>query len=228
VDLLQGKTAIITGGGTGIGLEIAKMFHGEGAYVVLCGRRSAVLGNAEKTIASNAGASGNERISTVQADVAVTTDVRHLVEETLEKRERIDVLVNCAGIMRFGRLEEASPDKWEEQMRVNPGSGIYCTTKAALQMMSQVLALEVAEDNIRVNLICPGAVEDTELGDAIFGKENVSSFYPKLASLHPLGRNGKPKDIASAALFLASEGSSWMTGAILPVDGGRHMVMNHM
>jgi NAD(P)-dependent dehydrogenase (short-subunit alcohol dehydrogenase family) len=111
-------------------------------------------------------------------------------------------------------------------LRPNPGSGVYNTSKAALQMMSQTMALETAGDNIRINVIAPGAVEDTELGDAAFGKDNAASFYPRLAALHPMGRNGKPEDIAEAALFLASRLSSWITGAILPVDGGRHMIMN--
>ena len=117
------------------------------------------------------------------------------------------------------RLFEAAVDFLAE-------CGIYCTSKAGLQMMSQVMALEEAEHGIRINCICPGVVEDTELGFPMFGEEGSKEFYPRLRSLHPLGRNGKPGDIAVACLFLVSDTSGWITGVLLPVDGGRHMMMN--
>jgi NAD(P)-dependent dehydrogenase (short-subunit alcohol dehydrogenase family) len=88
------------------------------------------------------------------------------------------------------------------------------------------MSMETAADNIRVNLILPALVEDTELAIPIFGKENIPDFYNRLRNLHPLGRNGKPKDIADAALFFASEESSWITGVMLSVDGGRHLTTN--
>jgi NAD(P)-dependent dehydrogenase (short-subunit alcohol dehydrogenase family) len=253
VAILQDKVALITGGGTGIGLGIAKVFAAEGATVFITGRRSDVLEQAKKFIGAGAFA--------IQADVTIGDEVAALVCKVLDAGRGIDVLVNSAGIMRFSNLENVDEADWDEQMRVNayapwrcakevlpgmrerktgsiinissisglrpnPGSGVYCSSKASLQMMSQVLALETAADNIRVNVLCPGAVEDTELADPIFGKENVQAFYPKLAGLHPLGRNGKPRDVGKAALFLASDDSSWITGAVIPVDGGRHLVMN--
>jgi NAD(P)-dependent dehydrogenase (short-subunit alcohol dehydrogenase family) len=106
------------------------------------------------------------------------------------------------------------------------GSGVYCTSKAALQTVSQVMSMEVAADNIRVNVINPALVEDTELAWPIYGKENIPGFYDKIRNLHPLGRNGRPKDIADAALFFASDDSSWITGVMLSVDGGRHLATN--
>ena len=111
-------------------------------------------------------------------------------------------------------------------LKAFPNSGVYCTTKAALQLLSQVMAMEGASDKIRVNVICPALVEGTELANPIFGKEHVQEFYEKIRPLHPLGRSGRPADIAEAALFLASEQSSWITGVIFPVDGGRHMATN--
>jgi 3-oxoacyl-[acyl-carrier protein] reductase len=112
-------------------------------------------------------------------------------------------------------------------IRALAGTGVYCTSKAALQMMSQVLALEVAADRIRVNLICPGLVEETELADPIYGSpEKLEEFYARLRPLHPLGRSGRPADIAELALFLASDASSWITGDIISVDGGRHLATN--
>jgi NAD(P)-dependent dehydrogenase (short-subunit alcohol dehydrogenase family) len=254
--LLEGKTAIVTGGGTGIGREIAKRFHEEGAKVVICGRRLEKLMEASSIISKN-----GERIYPIKADVTVDSEVKRIVEKAVQKTGRIDILVNNAGIMRFGKLEEVPPSLWDELMNVNarapwrlmvavlpemrkvgggsiinissiagikafPGNGFYGMSKGALQQISQVLAIEVASENIRVNVICPAIVEDTELNDPIVGKENVRSRYDRMRPLHPLGRNGKPKDIAEAALFLASDQSSWITGIILNVDGGRHLATN--
>lgn len=86
--------------------------------------------------------------------------------------------------------------------------------------------MEVASKKIRVNVICPAVIEDTELNDPIFGKDNVYLRYKQMRSLHPLGRNGRPKDVADAALFLASDQSSWITGILLNLDGGRHLATN--
>ncbi len=107
-----------------------------------------------------------------------------------------------------------------------PNVAGYCSAKAALTMMSQVAALEWAGDGIRVNVIAPGLVEDTELADPIFGKDGVPAFYEKLRSLHPLGRSGTTDDVADLALFLVTEQSSWITGAMIPLDGGRHLATN--
>lgn len=254
--LLEGKTAIVTGGGTGIGREIAKRFHEEGAKVVICGRRLEKLMEASSIISKK-----GEGIYPVKADMTVDNDIKRIVEEAVKKTGRIDVLVNNAGIMRFGKLEAVSPSLWDELVNVNAlgpwrlmvsvlpemrkvgggaiinissiagikafsGNGLYGAAKAVLQKFSQVLALEVASENIRVNVICPGMVEDTELNDAIVGKENVHKRYDQWRPLHPLQRNGKPKDIADAALFLASDQSSLITGIILNVDGGRHLATN--
>jgi NAD(P)-dependent dehydrogenase (short-subunit alcohol dehydrogenase family) len=106
-------------------------------------------------------------------------------------------------------------------MRPFESSGASCMSKAALIMMSQVMALELAGEGIRVNVICPGMVEDTELGSGIFSAQQVTASYERFRPLHPLGRNGKPRDVAEAALFLCSAESSWMTGAVLPLDGRR-------
>ncbi len=250
---LNERTAIITGGGTGIGREIAKRFHDEGAYVVISGRRKEKLDETASIISP-----GNERILGIPCDVTSEEDIIALLEKTEEAAGRLDILVNNAGVMRFGKLDETPVEEWDLMLKTNafgpwrlmvhaapymkkngggsivnissiagikafPGSGVYCTSKAALQTISQVMAMEAAGDNIRVNSINPALVEDTELAWPIYGKENIPGFYEKLRSLHPLGRNGKPKDIADAALFFASDDSSWITGVMLSVDGGRHL-----
>lgn len=254
--LLEEKTAIITGGGTGIGLAIAKRFHREGAKVVICGRRLEKLKEASLTISPQ-----GKGVHIVCSDVTIEEDRQKIVKEAVHKTGRIDILINNAGVMRFGKLETVDPSVWDTLMNVNayapwrlmvavlpemrklgggsivnisslagleafPTNGLYGMSKAALQRLSQVLAMEVASEKIRVNVICPGVVEDTELNDFIFGKENVPLRYKQMRSLHPLGRNGTPEDVAEAALFLASDQSAWITGILLNLDGGRHLASN--
>jgi len=254
--LLCERTAIITGGAGGIGRAIARRFHDEGAQVVICDIRGDRLPEAVSQLSPS-----GERVHAVRADVTIESDIQRVVQETLERFRGIDILVNVAGALHFGRLEQADPLVWDVIMRTNayapwrfmvavlpemreagggsiinissingikpfPGAGLYCTSKAALQMLSQVMAMEVAADSIRVNLILPGLIEDTEFPLQEVGMEELVSFYDSLRPLHPMGRNAKPKDIADVALFLASDQSRYMTGVLLNVDGGRHMATN--
>jgi NAD(P)-dependent dehydrogenase (short-subunit alcohol dehydrogenase family) len=254
--ILEGRTALVAGGGSGIGRAVAKRFHDEGAFVVICGRRESKLKEACGLISPT-----GDRVLGVPADVTSAVDVARLMSAVMAKRGGLDVLANCMGIMRFGKLETLEPAALRSMLEINTiapwtlsvaalplmrargsgsivnissisgmrpfeGSGAYCTSKAALIMMSQVMALEVASEGIRINIICPGMVEDTELGDAVFAPDQVAASYQKFRSVHPLGRNGKPQDVADAALFFASAQSSWITGAVLPLDGGRHMTSN--
>ena len=253
---LDGKTAVITGGGTGIGHAIAKRFFDEGAVVTISGRRNEKLIESSKRIAPE-----GKHVSCVGADITVEEDVKRLLTQAAEEMGKIDILVNNAAVMRFGQLDETSMTDWELMMKTNvwgpwrlivhvlpymreagggsiinlsslsgikpfAGVGAYCASKAALQVISQIAALESAPNNIRVNCILPGFVEDTELANPIMGAQNVQAFADKLRPLHPLGRNGKPADVADAALFFASEQSAWITGTLFSVDGGRHMATN--
>ncbi len=254
--VLNGKIAIVTGGGTGIGREIVLAFVEEGAKVVICGRRIEKL----QETAASLGAS-EDKILPLPCDVTDQAQIQGLVKTALNRFGGIDVLVNNAGVMRFDNLAQADDQTYELLMRTNVwapwrfsvaviphmkqrgggsiitissvaglrpmlGAGLYCTSKAAVQMISQTLALEHAPDQIRVNVICPAAVENTELSIPIFGEQGVEEFLNKLKPCHPLGRNGRPEDIANAALYLASDSSRWVTGAILPVDGGRMLTSN--
>ncbi len=253
---LEGKTAIITGGGTGIGRAIARTFHAEGAFVTICGRRREKLDETLALLSCD-----EDRTHAVTADVTKEDDIERLMEETVSKTGRIDILVNNAGVMRFGKLHETPIGQWDIMLQTNayapwrlmvhalpwmrkngggsiinlssiagikafPGVGAYCASKAALQTISQVMAMEGAPLKVRVNCILPGLVEDTELSEPIFGAENVPAFWDRMRAFHPLGRNGKPADIANAALFLASDESEWITGVLLSVDGGRHLAAN--
>lgn len=253
---LDDKTAIITGAFGGIGLEIAKRFHREGAKVVICDRKAEKL-----TWASIQISESGERIQAVEADVILEEDIQKVVSKAVDHFGGIHILVNNAGVLRFARLEDTEPTAWRTLMRTNafapwrfmvavlpemrkagggsiinissingikafPGAGLYCASKAAQQMLSQVMAMEVAGDNIRVNSILPGLVEDTEFLYNEIGREHLPEFFESLRPLHPLGRNTKPKDIADAALFLASDQSEFISGVLLNVDGGRHLATN--
>lgn len=253
--VLEGKHAVVTGGGTGIGRAIARRFREEGASVVICGRREEVLKEALSAISPD-----GSGVSYVVADVTKDDDINRLVD-TAKKHGGIDVLVNNAAFMRFGALADTDEETFEALLRVNvlgvwkvmnkvypvmkeagggsiinlssiaghkafPGTGAYCTSKAAVIMLSQVAAMEYAGAKVRVNIISPGLVEDTELALPIFGEEKVEEFYAKLRPLHPLGRSGRSKDIAEAALFFAQDGSEWISGVMMPVDGARHLATN--
>jgi NAD(P)-dependent dehydrogenase (short-subunit alcohol dehydrogenase family) len=253
---LDGRTALVTGGGSGIGRAVAARLHEEGAFVFICGRRAAALEQAGAGISA-----GGERIAHAAADLTKAEEVAALVRSVEARGAGLDILVNCAGIMSFGKLDRLELSAlhamfdintfapWRLSVAVLPlirersggaivnissisgmrpfeGSGAYCMSKAALIMMSQVMALEFARDGVRVNVLCPGMVEDTELGNGVFSAADVAASYDRFRSLHPLGRNGKPRDVAEAVLFLCSEASSWITGAVLPLDGGRHLTTN--
>ncbi len=107
-----------------------------------------------------------------------------------------------------------------------PGAAAYGAAKRALRHISQVLAMEEAAHGVRVNVICPGVVEDTDLLDGAVAPDKQAGFLTTFAGVHPLGRNGKPDDVADAVLFFASPQSRWITGAVLPLDGGRHLASN--
>jgi NAD(P)-dependent dehydrogenase (short-subunit alcohol dehydrogenase family) len=254
--MLDGCTALVAGAGSGIGKAVAARLHEEGAFVVLCGRRAAKLAEAAAAFAPT-----GERVLTLPGDLTRAEDVARVVERVGSARAGLDAVVNCMGIMRFGKLETLAPEALRDMLEVNTiapwrlsvallplmrakgagaivnissisgmrpfeGSGAYCMSKSALIMMSQVMALETAAEHIRVNVICPGMVEDTELGDSIFSPDQVAASYARFRTTHPLGRNGSPRDVADAALFLCSPASEWITGAVLPLDGGRHLTTN--
>jgi len=251
--MLQDKTAIVTGAGTGIGRAIARTLHAHGARVVLAGRRRDRLDATAALL--------GDRTRVVPTDVTVPDQVQALAAAAAEFGQgRIDILVNNAGVMRFAPFQQADEAHWQTLMDVNcwgprrlmaavlpamrggggsivniasiagehafPGAAAYGAAKRALRHVSQVLAMEEAAHGIRVNVICPGVVEDTDLLDGAVPTDKQAGFLTTFAGLHPLGRNGKPDDVADAVLFFASPLSRWITGAVLPLDGGRHLATN--
>ncbi|MDH3276761.1 MAG: SDR family oxidoreductase [Nitrosopumilus sp.] len=242
---LDGKVAIITGGSRGIGFEIAKTFSENGAKVIITSKNSLQLQNAANKI--------NNTIA-IPSDIRKEEEVKDVVEKTIERFGKLDILINNAGIFpKIKQLHEISEVEWNEVLDVNlngvfrftkfsipylqktsgtivnvsSDAGLkayegfnadaYSASKAALIVLTKCWALEYSKNKIRVNCICPGVV-DTDMTKPFLKTEKDRDF---MNNDHPLGRIGQPKEIANSVLFLASQDSSWTTGAILAVDGGQ-------
>lgn len=247
---LENQTALITGGGTGIGFAIAQRFHAEGAFVVLCGRRSEVLQEAARRISLAA-----DRVAFATADIAVESDVEALVQQAVRHTGRIDILVNNAGPMRVHKApEDTTLEEFRQAIDINivgaflcareagkvmirqksgriinissmSGSivnryvhgGSYEISKAGMNMLTKTLALEWAQHNIRVNAIAPGYY-------ATKPNEEYFAAHPEVAKqileLIPTGKFGALDELTRLAVFLASPKIDYMTGSILPIDGG--------
>ncbi len=244
---LEGKVAVITGGGTGVGRSIALTFAEAGANVVVCSR---TLANLEK-VAEEVRALGKRSLA-VRTDVSQKTDVDNMVQKAMDEFGAIDILVNNAGILLKKSLLNTSEDDWDEIINVDLkgcylcsqavgksmverrrgniinissthglkaaiNRGAYCVAKAGVLMLTRVAALELASYNIRVNAITPTIVK-TEMTRASWSVPETLEYY---RSTIPLGRLAEPGDIVGAALFLASDASSFITGHTIVVDGGR-------
>ena len=253
---LSGKVAIVTGGGTGLGRAIARRFVEEDAAVVICGRRMEKLeetvrligGSGDRVLPLTCDVTDQAQILELVKkvadkfggiDVLINNAGVMRFDELGAADDQTYELLMRTNVWAPWRLSVAAIPHLKQRgggsivtissiagLKAMSGAGLYCTSKAAVQMISQTLALEHAADNIRINVICPALVEETELALPIVGADGLQEFYSKLRPLHPLGRNGKPEDVADAALFYASEASRWITGTILPVDGGRMLTSN--
>jgi NAD(P)-dependent dehydrogenase (short-subunit alcohol dehydrogenase family) len=239
---LNGKVAIITGGGSGIGTAIAQAFVGEGAKVVIAGRDGKKLDRAAAEIGADCLA--------VSADVSNASNIKKLVSATIDRFKKINILVNNAAVLLPGTAESLSEEDFDQtfsinvrglwllsravlpQMRAAGGSIInigsvlsmvgarnrvaYAASKGAVMAMTKAMALDHATENIRVNCIAPGIIE-TEMVARFSMDENARK---QRISMHPMGRFGQPGDVASAAVFLASDESRWTTGSVVTIDGG--------
>jgi len=243
---LEGKTAVITGASRGIGLAMADRFLDAGANVMLCSRKADDL--AEATAGLIAGGADPAKVAWRAAHVGEAAQAQACLAETVERFGGLDVLVNNAGTNPyFGPMIDIDVARAQKTFEVNqlavlmwtsyavkagllrgsvinvasigglgvePGIGWYNVTKAAVLHIPRQLAFELAPD-IRVNALAPGLVK-TQLARALWeglGEEGVAAHIP-------LRRLGLPDDIAAAALFLASDSASWITGQTLVVDGG--------
>lgn len=242
---LSGKVAVITGGGTGIGKAIAALFAQEGAKVMIAGRREEPLRQTCDGIAADTG-----EAKYVVTDASQSREVQTLFERTAEAFGRIDILVNNAAVFVKGKQgHEFSEEEWENAIDTNLKSVILCSrqavpylkrdggvilnvtsvsahlaqrmqmpynvSKAAVEMLSKCMALELGPSNIRVNTICPSMTETDMAAGAIESRGREA-----IGQEHPLRRMGQPMDSAQAALYLASDRASWVSGNSLFVDGG--------
>ena len=247
MNLLESQVAVVTGGAQGIGLEIARAFSNSGAAVVV----SDINAEAADQAAQELEGSGAKAIS-IKCDVSDEAEMRGLVEKVMKEFGRLDVMVNNAGVTRDATMRNMSLDDFRLVIDVhlqgtwlgtryaslamresNRGSIInissisgkvgvigqtnYSAAKAGIVGLTKAAAKELARLGIRVNAIQPGLIR-TQMTDAI--PEHIKA--QKLAEI-PMGRAGEPSEVATAALFLASDLSSYMTGAVLEVTGGRHM-----
>jgi NAD(P)-dependent dehydrogenase (short-subunit alcohol dehydrogenase family) len=246
---LDDRVAIITGGGTGIGAETARVFAAHGARgIVLAARTQANL----DAVAHEISTASSARVLAVRTDVKDEDSVVAMVERAQRELGRIDVLVNNAGGTRMGPLEATPTRGWDAAFALNARGPFLCTrevgrhmiaqrsgsivnissdagvsgvkhgagysaAKAALQMLTRVSAAEWGRHGIRVNCIAVGLVASER---AVEGWKLAGIDPEKIAASTPLGRPGRPADIAYPILFLASDAAAFVTGQTLAVDGG--------
>jgi NAD(P)-dependent dehydrogenase (short-subunit alcohol dehydrogenase family) len=241
---LDGKVALITGASRGQGETEARLFAREGARVVL----TDVLVEVGQQVANSIRVGGGEALF-LQLDVSNPEEWHEVVRHTVQTYDRLDILVNNAGIAQRGGVEETSVEDWDRTMDINakgvflgmkyaipamlqsgggsvinisstsgivgfPGGTAYHSAKGAVRLLTKVAAAEYAKRGVRVNSIHPGLVE-TPMTDNM-----APARLQSLIERTPMGRKGTPLEIAYGALFLASDESSFMTGAELVIDGG--------
>ena len=246
---LSGMVAVVTGGGTGIGRAIAELFGGEGARVVVNGRRREPL---DATVAAIV-AGGGEAVA-VTGDVTDATEVEALTRAATTTFGKIDILVTNAGaVLSRATVADCADEDFTATVDVNlrgaylcarqmlpelvrtrgnivhiasvfalvgmPNSAAYTAAKGALVSLARATAVDFGPHGVRVNAVCPAYVETDLNREMLDGLRRDGTFATVLRRL-PLGHLGEPEDIAQAALYLASPQARWVTGVALPVDGG--------
>lgn len=243
---LQNRVAIITGASRGIGLAIAETLAAAGAHLALIARDESRLQSVANDLRSQ-----NINVLECPCDVSVESQVNDTVARVHAHYGRIDILINNAGILQSGPITKFTAADWEQMLAVNlnsafyfcravapimmeqkngriiniasvsaqtggvAGSVQYAASKGGMISMTKALSRDLAPYNITANSIAPGQIE-TDMG-ALTGKARAH-----VLNLIPLGRIGTPQDIANAALFLASDAASYITGATIDVNGGSH------
>lgn len=247
---LRDKVALITGASRGIGKGIAAALVREGCHVAICARTEGPLQEVAKELSSE-----KAMVLPIVADITNPADAGRLIEQTVARFGRLDVLVNNAGGNRRGEFVETSDDDWESildlnlkahirvsraaipQMQKNDGGSIifissifgreaggkglsiYNTTKAGLNSLSKIMAMELAAQNIRVNSVAPGSIRFPGGSWDRRCKEDPKGMEAFVAREIPLGRFGTVEEVADVVAFLASPRASLITGACINVDG---------
>lgn len=247
---LSGKTALVTGGTSGIGLQTAKQFISEGAHVFIMGRRQSELDKAVIELGVNATA--------IQGDITNQKDLDRVMAKIQDHGKGLDILFANAGGGSFAALGSISEAQIDKEFGINvkgtiltvqtalpllkegssiilagssaaaqgmPAFSVYAATKAAIRSFARGWSTDLKDRKIRVNTIVPGLIPtvayETELG---LTKEQVEGFSAQMSTQIPLGRPGTTSEIAKAVVFLASDDSSYVTGIELVVDGGMTQV----
>lgn len=245
MDRLSEKIALITGGSSVIGLETAKLFAKEGAFVFITGRRQAELEKAVAAIGSNA--------KGIRGDIANLGDLDRLFEEIKEDKGRLDILFANAGLGEFAPLGTITEAHFDKTFGVNvrgtlftvqkalplmgegsaivlnasiaaikgtPAFSVYAATKAAIRSFARGWSVDLRDRKIRVNVVSPGTVPTPAYDGFGMTEDQMAGFLKGHSDVAPVGRVGLPSEIAEAVLFLASDKSSFVNGAELFVDGG--------
>ena len=247
--------AVVAGGARGIGRATARKLATEGASVVICGDQEDQLESALAELREREGL----ELSGTRADVTSSADMRGLMDFATQTYGGVDVLVNSAGIQRYGTVVETEEEVWDEVLDVNlkgiylaskyaiprmkvrgggaivnlssvqafasqKGVAAYTASKGAINALTRAMALDHAEENIRVNAVCPASVDTPMLrwSADLFSAENksVEETVAEWGRMHPLGRVARAEEVAEVIAFLASERASFVTGGEYKVDGG--------
>jgi NAD(P)-dependent dehydrogenase (short-subunit alcohol dehydrogenase family) len=241
----EGKTVVVTGGNSGIGLATAKLFHDEGAKVAISGRDQKTLDEAVKIIGPGTLA--------VKADVSKLGDLDKFYEQVTAKFGKIDAIFANAGVAKFSPAEATDEKLYDEMFDINvkgmyftlqkaikhlndnagivlnasvaatkgtPNGSVYCATKAAVRSLARTFASELVGRGIRVNVVSPGPIETPIFGRTGLPQAAIDEFSVWMKEQNPMKRFGKPEEVGNAVLFLASREASYITGVDLNVDGG--------
>ncbi|MER6952375.1 SDR family NAD(P)-dependent oxidoreductase [Streptomyces sp. NPDC002623] len=247
---LEGKTAVVTGGGTGIGLATAIRLAAEGAYVFITGRRKTQLDAAVETI-------GTDKATAVAGDISNMADLDRLYDAVRTRGQGLDVLFANAATGAFVPLEQTTEEHFDQTFGVNvrgtlftvqkalplfnegasvilnastaadngmEAFGAYAASKAAVRSFARTWANELKGRRIRVNSVSPGGIDTPGLTDIFGGEEAVAAVKEHVAATVAIGRLGRPEEIAAVVAFLASEQSSYVLGANWYVDGGENQI----
>ena len=242
---LEGKTALITGGNSGIGLATAKQFVNEGAYVFITGRREPELAAAVMEIGGN--------VTGVQGDLSNLGDLDRLFAQIKREKGKLDIVFANAGVAKFAPFGTITEEHYGSIFDINvkgllftvqkalpllpdgasiilnasivaskglPANSVYSATKAAVRSFAPTWTTDLKDRRIRVNAVSPGPIDTPGLNDLVASTGTGEQRLKMLSDSVPLGRLGTPDEIAKAVVFLASDDSSFITGAELFVDGG--------
>jgi NAD(P)-dependent dehydrogenase (short-subunit alcohol dehydrogenase family) len=238
--LLENKTAIVTGGSKGIGFSIAERFSKEGAKVIICSRNESELSDSATKLGCES----------YQLDVSDSKVVKIMADWFSKEYGTLDILINNAGLIRPGTIKSATEEDWDLQINVNlkgpflmsntflpymndgssilniastvglramRGAAAYCASKGGVVNLTKAMALDLA-GKIRVNCICPAVVDTPMVAERFSTGKVTRQDFDKV---QPIGRMGRPEEIAAMALHLCGPESEWTTGSIITVDGGQ-------